>query len=223
MFLNGLPFSLTRTRNVRFLTAEAMPSRSKAQLISSLKLVDSFYHTNGYSLATHFTDGELACLRHEVPGITLDTSAKNEHVGDAERAIQTVKDHIRAIRSGLTFRILPTRILIEIVAFAIMWLNAFPTAGGVSETYSPHNIIVGTQLNYTKHCRLPFGAYAQVHDDPDPTNITGVPCSTPGICLGPTGNSRGSYKFLNLDTGRVIKRYQFTKYAITPSVERRVA
>ena len=37
MFINGLPFFLTRSRNVRFLTADAMPSRSKAQLISSLK------------------------------------------------------------------------------------------------------------------------------------------------------------------------------------------
>ena len=94
---------------------------------------------------------ELACLRHEVPRIALDISAKNEHVGGTDRAVRTVKDRIRAIQSGLPFRILPTRMIIKIAAFAVMWLNPFPTAGGVSKTYSPQNIIVGTQLDYTKH------------------------------------------------------------------------
>ena len=113
--------------------------------------------------------------------------------------------------------------IIKIVAFAIMWINDFPTEDAVSKTYSPHNIIMGTQLPYTRHCQLPFGAYAQVHENPDPLNATNVPRSTPSIYLGPTENSRGSYKFINLETGRVIKRYQFTGYAITPSIERCVA
>ena len=47
-------------------------------------------------------------------------SAKNEHVGDAKRAVRTVKDRIRAIRSGLPFRILPTCMIIKIVTFTIM-------------------------------------------------------------------------------------------------------
>ena len=94
--------------------------RSKAQLISSLKLADSFYHTNGFSITTCFTDGELVCIRHEVPGITLDTSAKNKHVGDAKGGVPTVKDRICDIHSGLPFRILPTRMLIKIAVFAVM-------------------------------------------------------------------------------------------------------
>ena len=65
--------------------------------------------------------------------------------------MRTVKDRIRAIRSGLPFPILPTHTIIKIVVFAVMWLNVFPTVGGVSETYSPRNIIVGTQLDYRKH------------------------------------------------------------------------
>ena len=89
-----------------------MPSRSKAQLISNLKLVDSFYHTNSFSITNCFADRELACLRHKVPGIILGTSAKNKHAGDAKRVVQTVKDRIRTICSSLPFRILPTRMLI---------------------------------------------------------------------------------------------------------------
>ena len=100
--------------------------------------------------------------------------------------------------------------IIEIMAFALMCLNTFPPVGGVSTTHSPRNTILYSQLDCNNHCHLPFGAYAHVHDDTDPLNVTDMACTTPGIYLGPTGNSRGSYKFLSLERGRVIKRYQFT-------------
>ena len=41
--------------------------------------------------------------------------------------------------------------------------------------------------------------------------------------LVPTGNLRGSYKFLNLEIGRVTKWYQFIEYPITPVVQRQIA
>ena len=151
MFINVLPFFLTRSRNVRFLTVEAMPSRSKTQLINGLKLVNSLYRTNGFLITICSTKGKLACLRHKVPVITLDTSAKNDHVCNAVRTVLTAKDCICTIHSGLPFRILPTRMIIRIVVFAVMWHNAFPTADGVPDTYSSWNIIAANQLDYTKH------------------------------------------------------------------------
>ena len=151
----------------------------------------------------------------------MDTSVKNKQVGDAEQAVLTVEDRIHARHSGLPFYILPTRMMTEIVAFTVIWLNSFPTAGGVFDTYSQQNIVVGNQLDYTKHCRPPFRAYAQVHNDP--LNSTALPHSTPDICLDPTENAGGSYKILNLDTGRVIKCYQFKEHAITPAIEHCIA
>ena len=94
---------------------------------------------------TCFTDGEFNCLKNAVEGIILDTSAKNDHVGDIQRVVQTVKDQICAIRS------LPSCTL-EIVAFALMWLNAFPPMGGIYTTYSSRNNILSSQLDYNKHC-----------------------------------------------------------------------
>ena len=63
--------------------------------------------------------------------------------------------------SGLHFHILPIRMIIKIVTFTVMWINAFSTERGVSNTYIPRNIIVGNQLDYAKHYRLTFEAYAQ--------------------------------------------------------------
>jgi hypothetical protein len=45
----------------------------------------------------------------------------------------------------------------------------------------------------------------------------------PAICLGPTGNIQGTYSFLNLLTGLVIKRRRFTELPAPDSVIKRVA
>jgi hypothetical protein len=42
--------------------------------------------------------------------------------------------------------------------------------------------------------------------------------TSPAIVLGPTGNIQGSYKLLNLATGKKIKCRQFTKYQMPDSV-----
>jgi len=54
-----------------------------------------------------------------------------------------------------------------------------------------------------------FGAYCEVSEHTDITN-TQKARTTPAVCLGPTGNIQGTYKFFNLLTGHVIKRWSFT-------------
>jgi hypothetical protein len=69
--------------------------------------------------------------------------------------------------------------------------------------------------------RAPSGAYCEVHTDPDITN-TMKPRTKRAICLGPTGNMHGSYKFMALSTGKKIVRRKFTEMPITDSVIRQV-
>jgi len=71
------------------------------------------------------------------------------------------------------------------------------------------------------HCRAPFGAYCEVHTDPDTTN-TMEPRTKWAICLGPTGKMQGSYEFMSLRTGKKIVRRKFTEMPITESVIRQV-
>jgi hypothetical protein len=49
-------------------------------------------------------------------------------------------------------------------------LNLFPAKGGVSAYLSPYTIMTGRNLNYDKHCQVPFGAYVQANQENDPTN-----------------------------------------------------
>ena len=112
---------------------------------------------------------------------------------------------------------MPRLMIIELMHFCVMWMNAFPVKSGVSKKWSPRELISRHKLDAKLHCKAPFGAYCEVHTDPDITN-TMEPRTKWGICLGPTGNMQGSYKFMSLSTGNKIVRRKFTEMPITESV-----
>ena len=72
-----------------------------------------------------------------------------------------------------------------------------------SPTISPRSLISGVPLDFKKHCQLVFGSYAQTHEEPDLTNSLNTR-TVGAICLGPTGNLQGSYKFFSLHSGKLI-------------------
>jgi hypothetical protein len=168
-------------------------------------------------------DGEFVPLRNELSsnGIVLNTTAANEHVPKIERQIRVIKERVRATRHTLPFKVIPLTMLISLVYSSILWINAFPPKGGVSNDISPRNIMTGIQFDYNKHCQLPFGAYVQAHQEPSPTN-TQAARTVGAICLGPTGNIQGSYKFLNLRTARLITRRRWTTLPMPQEVIDRV-
>ena len=124
--------------------------------------------------------------------VQLNTCGANDHVGDIERYIRTIKERVRAIWSRLPYKKnVPKLIIAEMVAHVMMWLNSFPTKGGISETLSPRVIMTGTKMNYKKHCKLAFGAYAQTHEEDKPRNSAGIERTLGAICLGPENNLEG--------------------------------
>jgi hypothetical protein len=154
-------------------------------------------------------------------GINLNTTAASEHVPDVERKIRVLKERARALRSTLPFKIIPGRIIIEMLANVVPWINAFLQSSGVSKTFSPRTIMTGTALDFNKHCQIPFGAYAEVHEDNNITN-TMTERTHPAICLGPIENFQGTYKFLSLKTGKRINWKQFKELAMPDSIIRQI-
>ena len=92
----------------------------------------------------------------------------------------------------------------------------------MSQTYSPRTILLGTTVSQRLHCRLPFGSLAEMHDNPAITNVTRTMRTTPALCMGPTGNQRGTYRFFSLNTGRILRRYEWTEMPFTPLTVDRV-
>ncbi len=103
---------------------------------------------------------------------------------------------------------------IALIQYIVFWLNNIPKEGQDS---SPREMIMGEQaLDFSNLCKLPFGAYAQVHEDPQIMN-TMEPRTTGGINLGPS-NMTGAHKFLSLATGDIITRRKWSELPVPADV-----
>ena len=114
-----------------------------------------------------------------------------------------MKERARCTTSILPYNILPKLMIIELMHFCVIRMNSFPVKSGISEKWSPREIVSRHRLDTNLHCKVPFGAYCEVHVDLDITN-TMEPRTRWAICPGPTGNMQGSYKILSLTTGKKV-------------------
>ena len=101
-----------------------------------------------------------------IPGIsTLNKTTADENVTEIEQHIREIKEHERDLWINLTFNKTPGRIFIEMILFVLMWLNAFPPVGGISQIYYSRKIMTDCTLYYSKECRVEFGTYTKTHED----------------------------------------------------------
>jgi hypothetical protein len=81
--------------------------------------------------------------------------------------------------------------------------------------------MTGTALDFSKHRKIPFGAYTETHEEYPQTKTMSQ--RTRGvICLGPMGNFQASYKMMCLTTGRKITRKQFQELPMPASFIQRI-
>ena len=209
MYVNKVPLLVTLSRYKKFGTMEAVADRKEKTILKCIKGVIAIYRKAGFRVTTALMDGEFVplCWGLAELGVRLNETSRDEHVGDVERYIHTVKERIRAIYNTLPFQKIPARLVIEMVKTAVFWLNAFPAAGGASQDLSPRTILTGQQINYKRHCHFQFGEYTQTHEE---HNNSMNPRTVGAIALRPGGNGQGSFYFLSITTGRVLNRLHTT-------------
>jgi len=193
VFVNGLPFLVILSRGISLVTIEYLPSQTAKRLALTLERMMKVYTRGSSVVQTMMMDMEFEKLADLLPNVIINTTAAQEHYGEIERKIRMIKERARGMVNTLPYPQLPRLMTIELMHFCVMWMNAFPVKSGVSEKWSPGELISRHKLNVKLHCKTPFGAYCEVHTDPDTTN-TMEPRTKWGICLGPTGNMQGSYK-----------------------------
>ncbi len=93
----------------------------------------------------------------------------------------------------------------------------FPVRLEIFDKWSPRELVSRHKLDAKLHCSAPFRLYCEVHVDHEITS-TIDPRTKWVICLGPTGNLQGSYKFLSLATGKKVTQRKFTEMPITESI-----
>ncbi|KAL7530094.1 hypothetical protein ACHAWF_003241 [Thalassiosira exigua] len=196
IFVNNVPMLVTLSRGIKFRKTEHVPRRTAKQLSKeSVKRVIRLNNCSGFAVRTILLDMEFETVAPHLEGdVVVSISAACEHVAEIERDIRTKKECTCCTSSTLSFKRNDKLVVINLVHYATLWLNAFPTKSGISSKYSPREIVHRTKLRWDKHCQLDFGAYCGVYNEKDPTNDN-VPRTHEGIALGPTGNFNGTYNF----------------------------
>ena len=209
MYVNKVPLLVTLSRNIKFGTMEAVADRKEATLLKCIKGVVSLYRNAGFKVTTALMDGEFMPLHKGLAelGLRLNKTSRDEHVGDIERYIQTVKEQMWAIYNTLPFQKVPAWLVIEMAKTAVFWLNAFPVTGRASQDLSPCTILTGQQVDYKHHCHFQFGEYTQTHEE---HNNSMNPSTVGAFALQPVGNGQRSFYFLSIATGRVLNRLHAT-------------
>jgi hypothetical protein len=115
MFVNSIPMLVTVSRHLRFGTVEELPSRSVTNLVKALTRVTKVYKRAGFRVTLSLMDGEFEPLRGNLAdaNVTLNTTGQDEHVGDIERFIRTIKERMRATYNMLHFEWMPHRMIVE--------------------------------------------------------------------------------------------------------------
>jgi hypothetical protein len=150
MFVNKVAFLVTVSRDVQFGTADWLASRRETDVLRALKEVVDLYKVRGFHVDTFLADGEFEPMRPQVceMGGMLNTTSNNEHVGDVERYIRTIKERARSTFHMTPFKKIPTIMTQHLIGGCVFWLNAFPCERGISDTMSPRTIMTGRSIDY---------------------------------------------------------------------------
>ena len=223
LHVNNIPFLATTSRKLHFGTMEAMANTTDDDVMNSLRRVVAIYRRGGLRPRMLLADGAFCSEKMKTElqliGVLLNPTARDEHVGDIERYIRTVKERMRCVYNTLPFKEIPKVMIIEMAKFATFWLNSFPHRLGISQSESPRLLVTGEQVDFNKHCRFEFGQYVQCHEEHDNSM---APRTIGALALRPTGNRQGSYYFLSLVSGRVITRNHATALPMPQEVIQRV-
>jgi hypothetical protein len=205
MFVNKVGFFMTISRDIHFITAEAISNRQEKTLLDCLLQVHGAYLKRGFRVTHIHGDMEFECLRGAIATdmrATLNIASEDEHVPEVERCIRTVKERTGCTYQSTGFERYPPKLIIEMVLLSVFWLNAFPHKHGVSQTISPRTIVTGKHIDYKIHCKVEYGQYVQAHEK----HSNKMEARTVGaLALRPTDNAQGGYYFFSLASGKPLK------------------
>lgn len=216
-FVQGQRFHHTISRNIKFRTVSPIINSTKATLQDNTLAVVNTYRHRGFEVTNIHADGAFECIRQAVAPVILNINAADEHVGEVERSIRTIKERVRATVHGLPYKRWPREMIKGVVGFAVKSLNQFPAEDGISDVNSPTTIVTGLPPPDYNHIQLNFGEYVTIFEDNNPTN-TNSPRAVDAIALHLTGNAQGNYFFMSLATGERVSRRQYTKLPLSQRI-----
>ena len=96
-----------------------LPDRKKATIGGKVNEVIHFHRTFGFRVRMVFANPEFEYLRGKLDA-ALQTVGCQEHVGDIERKIRTVKQKMRSVWASLPFKKLPKLMVGHLYKFVLL-------------------------------------------------------------------------------------------------------
>jgi hypothetical protein len=120
VFVIGFTFMVSISQKIKFTTILYLPGRSQPLLFKSLKNILHLYTQWGFIVENVLMDRDFKSLRYDIPELHLNTTVASKHLPEIERQLKGIKERMRAIRSTLPFKRIPSRILIEIMQYMVL-------------------------------------------------------------------------------------------------------
>ena len=99
------------------------------------------YAQGGLIIRVILVDMEFERVKDELGLVDVNTTAAREHVAEIEGGIRLLKEHSRCFIKSLPFQYSPKQIVIHMVYFVCMMVNVVPAAEGISQVFSPQEIV----------------------------------------------------------------------------------
>jgi hypothetical protein len=192
MDMNECGMLSTIDQTIKFRSLVPMNTKQHAEYYRALDQILRNYNLARFAIRTIHFDGEFRGMMEKVKdNLDVDMNFTNaqDHVPEAERNNWMINERIQGPQT-MAFH--------HIRQFHGSWyniwrwsklknLNVFPVKGGVSNYYSHRMILNQTNLDYTKHCVVPFGAYVQANHESTKTS-SNVTRALDAIYLRPAQN-----------------------------------
>jgi hypothetical protein len=176
------------------------------------------YNAAGFVIKKIHADGEFKPMMDRIKdGLDCEVNhtTAGEHVPVAERNNKTIKECVRVGYHRLPFKHMPKELIQELAITSTDQLNFFPVKGGISSYYSPRMIMKQENLDYEKHCSIPFGSFVQAEYEIKKLN-TPQSRRKDAIYLRPVQIDQGGHMCMDIHTGY---RFQTHKVMVLPMTQ----
>ena len=214
MFVDGEAIFTCVSEPLGLITVRHLVSRKKEEVQAAINDLRWIYTSRGFRVIDMLGDleGAVKALKGHVGemGIVLQHTAPTAHNPTIERAIRTVKDSMRSIKSALPYDLPPSEIGM-LAAYSASRLNMMPSSTRVDPT-SPLELFTGLKSDINRLGPM-FGSYCEVFTREKSNSMEHR--STSAIALGSTG---GSYTvaFLDIKTGHHFLSAKYKELSAVP-------
>ena len=81
-------------------------------------------------------------MKYELDETSINNTRADNYVPEVEQNICLIKEWAYVRRSQITFKVLPPRMITELINLRMMWISDLPTKNGVSSIYIPQFLVM---------------------------------------------------------------------------------